>query len=307
MHERHCPQPVTQTRHAASAHLRLGAAIIGAGLALVGAGAHADPIIDTSKAIEQALQARVGVVVHDTESGRRWEHRPNERFPMGSTAKTLICATLLHQGPAALATPVLIRQDEVLSYAPVTKHRVGQKVAASELCEITMRLSDNTAANGVLNVIGGPSAVTDFLRGIGDQSTRLDRPEPDLNEATPGDPRDTSTPAAMVQTLSTLILGAALAPPARRQLTEWMLGNEVGGPLLRAGVPPDWRVADRTGAAAHGTRGVAAIMWPPGRAPIVAAVYLTETNASMEDRNAAIASIGEAIVRSHVQIGHNPE
>ena len=128
--------------------------------------------------------------------------------------------------------------------------------------------------------------------------TRLDRNEPSLNEATPGDLRDTTTPQAMVQTLQSLVLGDALKTSDRDRLTDWLRHNEVGGPLLRAGVPESWNVADRTGAAGYGTRGVVAVMWPPERAPLVAAVYITETKASMEARNAAIAAIGKVIAQA---------
>lgn len=257
--------------------------------------AQGDPILEAAQSAESRLQARVGVFVHDTGSGQNWRYRAEERFPMASTAKTLVCAALLRQGAAAMGTPVPIHQSDVLAYAPVTQERVGQAVPASELCAITMHTSDNTAVNGVLSVVGGPQAVTSFLRTIGDTATRLDRIEPALNEGTPGDPRDTTTPQAMAQTLTALVLGSALEEDARRRLTDWLLGNEVGGPLLRAGVPRDWKIADRTGAGGYGTRGVAAVMWPPGRAPIVAAVYLTATQAPMEARNAAIESIGRAI------------
>lgn len=259
--------------------------------------AHAkgDPILEAAQAAESRLKARVGLLVHDTSTGRTWRYRADERFPMASTAKVPICGALLQQGEAALRTEVHIQENDILSYAPTTKELVNRNVPASELCAITLRNSDNTAANGVLHVVGGPSAVTSFLRSIGDMTTRLDRNEPALNEGTPGDARDTTTPQAIAHTLQAMVLGAALSPEARKQLTNWLSRNEVGGPLLRAGVPSDWRVADRTGAAGFGTRGIVAIMWPPRREPVVAAVYLTETDASLDERDAAIASIGNAI------------
>lgn len=265
------------------------------------ASAQSDPILAAVHAAEQRLQARVGVFVHDTGSARVWSYREDERFPMASTVKTLVCAALLHQGTEAMDTRVAIRESDLMEYSPVTRKRVGDAVPASELCAITMRTSDNTAVNGVLHVMGGPATVTLFLRSIGDKSTRLDRIEPDLNEATPGDPRDTTTPRAMARTLETLVLGSQLESGAKQQLTQWLLSNEVGGPLLRAGVPNDWKVADRTGAGGYGTRGVAAVMWPPEQAPIIAAIYLTDTEASMEARSAAIASIGAAIASAIAQ------
>lgn len=265
------------------------------GLMACSAHAQTDTPIDAAEAAESRLGARVGIFVHDTQTGHVWRHRANERFPMASTTKTLVCATLLDMGQKAMDATVPIRESDILEYAPVTKKFVGQAVPASELCAVTMQTSDNTAVNGVFKTIGGPQAVTEFLRKLGDDTTRLDRIEPHLNEGQPGDPRDTSTPEAMAQTLTKLVLGSALEQPAQRQLVTWLTSNKVGGPLLRAGVPSDWKVADRTGAGGFGTRGVTAVMWPPGRAPIVAAVYLTETDAPMEARNAAIANIGRAI------------
>ncbi len=254
-----------------------------------------DGIVAAARSAEANLKAKVGLAVHDTGSGRTWLHNADDRFPMASTFKALACASLLDAGPQKLATTVTIAEGDLQSYATVTRTMVGRPVTASELCAITLRTSDNTAANKVLEVLGGPAAVTSFLRSIVDATTRLDRTEPELNEGRPGDPRDTTTPGAIADTMNRLILGTALEVGARRQLAEWLVANEVGGPLLRAGIPADWRIADRTGAGGFGTRGVVAVMWPPARAPIVAAIYVTATDASMDARNAAIAGIGRAI------------
>lgn len=277
---------------------RLGALLIAAGLSFNVFGAEIHPVVQAAQEAEQSLQARVGVAVLDTADAQLWQYRADERFPMASTSKALICAALLARGQGAMKTAWLIKEEAIQSYAPTTENMIGQYVSAAQLCAITMRNSDNTAANGVLEMLGGPEAITSFLRAQGDTVTRLDRNEPDLNEATPGDSRDTTTPQAMVQTLQKLVLGEGLESPSRDRLIDWLRHNEVGGPLLRAGVPESWLVADRTGAGGHGTRGVVAVMWPPERAPLVAAVYITETKASMEDRNAAIARIGKAIAAS---------
>jgi beta-lactamase class A/beta-lactamase class A CARB-5 len=255
--------------------------------------ASGDKVISVAKAVEKALEGRVGVFVVDTRDGTTWSYRGDERFPMASTFKTLACGALLASG--ALNAVVTIDQRELVTYSPVTEKLVGQKTPVLELCAATLRTSDNTAANKVLDVLGGPQKVTDFLRMIGDVETRLDRREPELNEGAPGDDRDTTTPAAMASTMKKLVLGDALEDHKREQLTAWLTANEVGGPLLRAGVPDDWQVADRTGAGGFGTRGVAAVMWPPERQPLVATVYVTGTDASMEDRNNAIADIARAI------------
>ena len=255
-----------------------------------------DAIINAARAAETALKARVGIAVLDTGSGQQWDYRADERFPMASTFKTLACAALLNGGPDKTNATVVIDEKDLQSYAPVTSKMVGQQASAADLCAITLRTSDNTASNKVIDVLGGPSAITAFVRSTGDDTTRLDRVEPDLNEGKPGDKRDTTTPRAMTQTMQRLLLGSALDPANQKQLTDWLIADEVGGPLLRAAIPVDWRIADRTGAGGFGTRGVVAVIWPPKKAPIVTAIYLTETAATMDQRNAAIADIGKAIV-----------
>lgn len=126
----------------------------------------------------------------------------------------------------------------------------------------------------------------------------MDRRETELNEGALGDQRDTTTPAAMAVTLQKLVLGSALSAGSRAQLTQWLIDNEVGGPLLRAGIPNDWRVGDRTGAGGNGTRGVVAVLWPPHRSPLIAVIYITQTKASISERNTAIAGIGKALAET---------
>lgn len=253
-----------------------------------------EKMIATAKAKEKALGARIGVAVIDTRDNRIWSYRREERFPMASTSKTLACGALL--ASARQNKAMTISRSDLEAYSPVTEKLVGQRVPASDLCAATLRTSDNTAANKVLDAIGGPPYVTGFLRKLGDGVTRLDRREPDLNEGKPGDDRDTTTPAAMATTLQTLLLGDALGETNRRILRDWLMANEVGGPLIRAGVPKDWKVADRTGAGGFGTRGVAAVLWPPQRQPWVVVIYITQTSASLDARNGAIADIARAIV-----------
>lgn len=258
-------------------------------------------ILDAARQAEIQLNARVGLAIYDTGSGASWLYNADERFPMVSTFKVLACGALLAQIDAGcddINRLVSIAQADLVTYSPVSAVWVGQEVSLNALCRATMRTSDNTAANKVLEVLGGPDAVTAFLRSIGDAVTRLDRWELELNEATPDDARDTTTPAAIADTLEKLLLGDALSPSAKQTLTKWLVSNEVGGPLLRAGIPDDWRIGDRTGAGGHGSRGVVAIILPPERAPLIAAIYITQTEASMEQRNAAIAAIGRALTET---------
>lgn len=264
--------------------------------------AQPDGLNATVRHLEQKLDARIGIAVHDLETDRRWLHRSDERFPMASTFKTLACAALLDRADAGaerLDRIVVFGEDKLVTYSPITEKRTGPPgMSLFELCEATLTTSDNTAANLVLEALGGPESITDFARSLGDEFTRLDRWETELNESTPGDPRDTTTPAAMAASLEKLMVGDALSPESRRQLITWLEGNRVGDALLRAGLPDDWTVADRTGAGGRGTRANTAVLWPPApleRKPIIAAVYITETEASFAERNAAIAKIGRAI------------
>ncbi len=260
-----------------------------------------DRILDTARQIEARLDARVGLAIYDTGSNTSWLYRAHERFPMASTFKVLACGALLARrdaGHADMERKVSIVRSDLVTYSPVTERWVGRVVTLDALCAATMRTSDNTAANKVLEALGGPAGLTGFLREIGDEVTRVDRWETDLNEGVPGDVRDTSTPAAMAASLRTLLLGDALSSASKETLIGWLENNRVGGALLRAGLPDDWRIGDRTGAGGHGTRGVVAIVWPRDRAPLIVAVYITQTAASMDQRNAAIAAVGRALAQT---------
>ncbi|MFM1896788.1 MAG: beta-lactamase class [Pseudomonadota bacterium] len=249
--------------------------------------------------LERQLGARIGVAIHDLAAGQRFAYRGDERFPLSSTFKVLACGALLVRVDAGLERldrVVSFAVEDLVDYSPVTEGRVGPPgMTLEELCAATLATSDNTAGNLVLAAIGGPDAVTRLSRSIGDDMTRLDRWETALNEGTPGDPRDTTTPAAMATALEKLVLGDVLTTRSRDTLQQWLQANQVGDPLLRAGIPADWRIADKTGAGGHGSRSIAAVLWPPMGGPVIATVYITETDASMEARNAAIAHIGRVI------------
>jgi beta-lactamase class A len=122
--------------------------------------------------------------------------------------------------------------------------------------------------------------------------TRLDRRETELNEAEPGDPRDTTTPVAMLETLRKTVLGTVLSTSGRERLTAWLVANKTGDKRLRAGVPTGWRVGDKTGTGSNNATNDVAIIWPPGRAPIIVAAYYAEARASHDERNAALSKVG---------------
>lgn len=272
--------------------------------ATIGRGAvHAAPADGNLEALiatlEKRLGARLGAAILDTGTGRQWRHRADERFPMCSTVKMLACAALLARvdaGEEDLARRIRFAAGDLVRHSPVTeKHVGGEGMTLRGICEATMIRSDNTGMNLVLRRLGGPAGVTAFARSLGDETTRLDRWETALNEGKPGDPRDTTTPQAMSANLRALVLGDRLSPTSRGQLTAWLLANTTGEEKLRAGVPDGWRVGDRTGAGGHGTMNIVAAIWPPGRAPAVASLYITQTEASAGDRNAAMAAVGRGL------------
>lgn len=245
--------------------------------------------------IEADSGGRLGVCMLDTANGRRVLHRANERFPMCSTFKLLAAAMVLQRVDAGLDRldrPMAIERADILPHSPVTELHVGGTLPMGALCEATVTQSDNAAANLMLASFGGPAGLTAYLRMLGDTATRLDRNEPALNEALAGDPRDTTTPAAMLGLMQTLVLGDALTPASRAQLRDWLVANKTGDRKIRAGLPAGWQVGDKTGGGAFGTNNDVAIVWPPGRPPLLVTVYLTQTAATLPRRDATLAAVG---------------
>ena len=249
--------------------------------------------------IEAREGGRLGVFVRDTGAGATIEHRADERFPMCSTFKLLGAAAALRrvdQGAERLDRTIAYGPSDLLDYASIAKaHVAAGGMTLADLCAAAIDWSDNTAANLVLQTIGGPAGFTAFARSLGDEVTRLDRNEPSLNEATPGDPRDTTSPRAMAASMQKVLVGDALSESSRRQLQAWLVGDKVGDKRLRAGLPPSWRIGDKTGSGDRGSTNAVAIIWPPGRAPLIATVYYTESSAPMEARNAIHQEIGALI------------
>lgn len=247
-------------------------------------------------ALEKLHGGRLGVAILDTATGRRINHRGEERFPMCSTFKLLAVAGVLarvDRGEESLGRRIEFAKADVVSYSPVTSERTGAPgMALAEICEAAITLSDNTAGNLLLDTIGGPAGWTAFARSLGDDISRLDRRETILNEATPGDPRDTTTPAAMLRDMQAVLVGDALSEASRSQLIAWLEATRTGDTRLRAGFPRGWRVGDKTGTSDNAVSNDIAIAWPPGRAPLLVTAYYAETPADADTRNAVIAEVG---------------
>jgi beta-lactamase class A len=243
-------------------------------------------------ALEADHGARIGVLAVDTADGRTVSYRGGERFPFASTNKTFIAAAVLDASSAAdLDEVVHYSPADLLDYAPVTEQHVGTGMTVRQLIDAALRYSDNTAANLLVARLGGPGRVQDWLRGIGDRTTNVDRVEPDLNEALPGDDRDTTTPAAAAADLGRVLVDRGTLDPADRTLLlDTMRGNTTGDATIRAAVPDGWSVADKTGTGEYGTRDDIAVVTPPGRAPIVVTVFTTHDSADAEPDDALVAA-----------------
>ena len=260
-----------------------------------------DPAIQIA-AVESRLGGRIGVAALDTDSGKRIDYRADERFPMCSTFKFLAAAAVLKRvddKKEKLDRFIPYDAKDILEYAPVTKAHLGDGgTTLGALCAAAIEQSDNTAGNLLLDAIGGPSGLTDFARDIGDTMTRLDRKEPELNSAIPGDERDTTTPAAMLGDIRELLVETKLSASSRQQLEAWLRANETGAAMIRAGVPKDWLVGDKTGRGANGAMNDIAILRPPGRTTILLAIYSVGSTATATDRAAAVAEVAKIVVKS---------
>ncbi|WP_313420246.1 L2 family extended-spectrum class A beta-lactamase [Stenotrophomonas sp.] len=248
-------------------------------------------------ALEKASGGRLGVTVLDTGSGRRIAgHRQDERFPMCSTFKSMLVAhvlSLADAGRVSLDTRVPIAEKDLLSYAPVARRHVGKDLSVRDLCRGTLTTSDNTAANLLLGVNGGPPALTAFLRAQGDAVTRNDRYEPEMNRFAKGDPRDTTSPAAMAASLARFAVGNGLSAASRLQFSDWLIDNQTGDACLRAGLGKRWRVGDKTGSNGEDTRNDIAVLWPrAGGAPWVVTAYLQGASVDDDQRAAVLARVG---------------
>jgi len=255
--------------------------------------------------LEASIGGRVGVFAMDTGTGRELAHRADERFAMCSTFKWALAAAVLQRidrGELTLDQEVPYGEADLLEYAPVTRANVASgAMTVSALAEAAVTVSDNTAANLLLAHVDGPPGLTRFFRTIGDDITRLDRNEPTLNINEPGDPRDTTSPRAMVGALRAVLLGDALSPSSGGRLATWMKACRTGLDRLRAGLPTDWTVGDKTGTGMRGAANDVAIAWRPMGAPIVIASYLSDGPSAPSALNAAHRAIALAVAGAIAQ------
>jgi beta-lactamase class A len=252
--------------------------------------------------LEMRYEAQIGLFAVDTGTGKTVSNSSNQRFPLLSTFKTLAVAALLKAHPLDTGyfdRVVHFTDADLVANSPVTTAKVADGMTVAALAEAAITRSDNTAGNLLLRELGGPEELTAFLRTLGDQVSRLDRWEPDLNTAVPGDPQDTTTPAALAADYRALVVGDGLGAPERDRLISWLKANTTGDKRIRAGVPAGWSIGDKTGTGDYGCINDAAITWPDGgRAPIVIAVLTRKGAQDATPDNAVIADTAKLVVES---------
>lgn len=261
-----------------------------------------DDVRDQLRDLEQSRAARIGAFAIDTADSTTVEHRADERFPLCSTFKLLAAAAVLHKNSQSDSD--LLRQiahydkGDIVEHSPVTKTYVDDGMPLADVCEAALTKSDNTAANLLLENIGGPDGLTDYARSLDDQDTRLDRREVELNRWHPGEKRDTTTPRAIGQDLLRVAHGDALPDDGRKQLNEWLRANTTGDDAIRAGLPTEWTVGDKTGGGiGYGTTNDIAIAHPPHGDPIVLAIYTNREDKDAEPDQAVIAKAATILAR----------
>ena len=263
--------------------------------------ARAENLARIIAALEKESGGRLGVAVLDKAGTASFAWRGGERFAMCSTFKALLAAATLDRvdrGLERLDRAIPVGRGDLVHHSPFAETRVGGSATVAELCEATVQRSDNAAANLLLAPMGGPEGFTRFMRESGDAVTRLDRIEPFMNDVKGADPRDTTTPDAMVASLDRFLLGDALKPASRARLLAWMIGNKTGDGRIRAGVPHGWTVADKTGTGGQGSYNDIGLIQPPGRAPLLIAIYIAESPLDWDPAEEILAKVTRAIVAS---------
>lgn len=251
------------------------------------------------EAYERESGGRIGVHAENLATGAKLVWRADERFVMCSTFKASLAACVLarvDRGEEQLASMIAYGQADLLDYAPVARQNLAtRRMSVAEMCKAIVELSDNTCANLLLARIGGPAALTAFWRSLGDTASRLDHNEPELNRSPPGNPQDTTTPAAMAGNLRRLVAGEALSAASRALLTDWMVGCKTGANRLRGGLPAGWKIGDKTGNNGKDASGDIAVVWPKPETPILIAAYTQGGTPNAAQIEAVFARIGRMV------------
>ncbi|AJT63201.3 Beta-lactamase [Streptomyces lydicus] len=255
------------------------------------------PVAGEFKKLERKFDARLGVYAVDTGTGREVAYNDGERFAHASTFKALAAGAVLRKyAPSGMDKVIKYSKSDLVESSPITEKHIETGMTLRELCDAAVRFSDNTAGNLLFDALGGPKGLDAALAKIGDDATRMERREPELNRWAPGEQRDTSTPRALAKDLRAFVLGNLLGKGERAQLTKWLRTNTTGGELIKAGMPKDWKVGDKTGAGStYGTRNDIAVVWRPHAAPIVVAILSHRNKAGAHYDNKLIAEAASVV------------
>jgi beta-lactamase class A len=293
---------------AADAGLRSRRSFLGTCLAIVAGPGLRDTADDVQQKLldlERRAGGRLGAAIVDTSNGKQILYRANERFPMCSTFKLLAAGAVLarvDRGEERLDRRIAYTNSDLLEYAPVARAHVGEGgMNVVDLAAAAITVSDNTAGNLLLSTIGGPAGLTAWIRSLGDSVTRLDRNEPTLNEGTPGDPRDTTSPSAIVGLMRKLLVENVFSASSKQRLIDWMVASTTGTAMLRSSIPAAWRAGDKSGRGGNGSTNDLGVFWPPDVRPILVASFVTDSSRDLGEREGALAGIGRvaAALRAH--------
>ncbi|MEC6795789.1 class A beta-lactamase [Photobacterium sp. S4TG1] len=252
---------------------------------------------------EQQIQGQIGVAIIDTQHKTQWDFNGSQHFPMMSVFKTLACANVLYdvqQNKLSLTQKIDVTKAGLINWNPITQNFVGGQMSLQSVCGAAMLMSDNYAANLALEQIGGPQSLTAFLRKIGDNKTRLDHFEPQLNYVEKGAENDTTTPIAMMNTIKKLLIGNVLNAENKAQLQLWMTNNMVSDGLARAVLPQGWKIADRSGGGVNGSRTLTAMVWNKDHQPVFIGIFIANsTLKTLPELNKVIVAISEQIFNQY--------
>ncbi|MFF7751590.1 class A beta-lactamase [Streptomyces sp. NPDC007971] len=250
--------------------------------------------------LEQRYGARLGVYARNVRTGRTLTHRAGERFAMCSTFKAFAAAAVLrdHGDSAPLDRVVHYPPRDILANSPRTEEHLATGMPVGDLCAAAIRYSDNAAGNLLLREIGGPDGLTRFFRSLGDRVTRLDRWEPELNTAVPGDLRDTTTPEAIGRSFEQLTLGRALHGGDREQLVTWLKGNTTSAKRFGAGLPRGWVLGDKTGTGDYATANDVGVAWTTRNTPVLLAVLSSKEAKDAPVDDALLAEAARVVART---------
>ncbi|MFG5718776.1 class A beta-lactamase [Streptomyces murinus] len=246
--------------------------------------------------LERRYGARLGVYARNVRTGQVLAHRAGERFAMCSVFKAFAAAAVLRDEARCAPMDKVIHYPphDLLPNSPRTEENQATGMAMAEVCAAAIQYSDNAAGNLLLRQLAGPAGLTRFFRSLGDEVSRLDRWEPELNTAIPGDPRDTTSPEALARSIERLALGRALAAPDRERFVTWLKGNTTSGARFRAGLPEGWTIADKTGTGDYASANDIGVAWTTRRTPVVLAVLSTKEGKDDKDAPVDEALIAEA-------------